>query len=261
MRVIHTSAVVDPAATLGRDVQIGPFCVVGPDVSLADSVVLHSHVVLDGKTSIGAGSQIFPFASIGTQPQDLKFKGEMSQVQIGAKTVIREQVTINPGTQGGGLVTKVGDNCLLMVGAHVAHDCQVGNHCILVNNATLAGHVSVGDHAIIGGLAAVHQFVRIGAHAMIGGMSGIEQDVIPYGIALGERANLSGLNLVGLKRRGFSRQEIHGLRQAYKALFGDDGTLKDRLEKVSQDFTQLEAVEELIAFLRAESSRGISQPK
>ncbi|MGO1117495.1 acyl-ACP--UDP-N-acetylglucosamine O-acyltransferase [Rhodovibrionaceae bacterium A322] len=261
MSDIHPSAVVDPAATIGADVTIGPFCVVGPQVTLADSVILNSHVVLDGKTSVGSGTQIFPFASIGTQPQDLKFKGETSRVEIGANTVIREHVTINPGTEGGGLVTRVGDNCLIMVGAHVAHDCQVGNHCILVNNATLAGHVTIGDHAIVGGLAAIHQFVRIGAHAMIGGMSGIEQDVIPYGIALGDRANLSGLNLVGLKRRGFSRDEIHGLRQAYKELFAEEGTFKERLDKVGQNFSQLDTVKELIAFLEHDSSRGISQPK
>ncbi len=176
---VHPTAVVDPAATLGESVSIGPFSVVGPNVTLRDGVRLESHVAVAGNTTIGEGTHIFPFASIGHIPQDLKFHGEESRLEIGRNCSIREHVTMSPGTEGGGLLTRVGDNCLIMVGAHVAHDCRIGNHVILVNNATLGGHVEIGDHAILGGMSAVHQFVRIGEHAFVGGMAGVEQDVIP----------------------------------------------------------------------------------
>ena len=185
MASIHPSAIIDPAATIGESVHVGPFCVIGPDVSLGEGVKLHSHVVVEGRTHIGKGGEIFPFASIGHAPQDLKYKGEPSRLEIGDNCRIREHVTMNPGTEGGGMLTKVGDNCLFMASSHVAHDCKVGNNVIMANNATLAGHVEVGDFAIIGGLAAVQQFVRIGPHAMIGGMSGIVNDVIPYGMVAG----------------------------------------------------------------------------
>ena len=185
---IHPTAVIDPAARIGAGVSIGPYCVIGPEVTLKDKVILHSHVVIDGTTEIGEETEIFPFASIGHRPQDKKFFGEKSQLIIGQRNVIREHVTMNPGTDGGGLITRVGNDCLFMASSHVAHDCLVGNHVILANNATLAGHVTVGDFAIIGGLSAIHQFVRIGAHAFIGGMSGVEKDVIPFGTVKGERA-------------------------------------------------------------------------
>ena len=200
MATIHPTAIIEDGAQLGENVSIGAYSVIGPEVTLGDGVTLESHVVVGGVTSIGAGTHIFPFASIGLQPQDLKFQGEVSRLEIGSNNVIREHVTMNPGTEGGGLLTKVGNDCLFMVGAHVAHDCQVSDHVILVNSATLAGHVEVGEFAIVGGLSAVHQFVRIGKHAMIGGMSGVENDVIPYGTVTGNRAHLLGLNLVGLKR-------------------------------------------------------------
>jgi UDP-N-acetylglucosamine acyltransferase len=258
---IHPSAVIDPAATLGADVQIGPFCVVGPHVRLGDRVRLRSHVVVDGHTEIGDDTEVFPFASIGTPPQDLKYGGEESRVIIGKRNKIREHVTINPGTAGGGMETRVGDNCLLMVGCHIAHDCIVGNHVIFANNATLAGHVIVGDHAIIGGLSAVHQFVRIGPHAMIGGMSGVENDVIPYGLVMGERANLSGLNLVGLDRRGFERALINELRQAFKIMFGTEDTFADRTRKASETYPDNQLVQDVIAFIQGDSSRSICQPK
>ena len=178
-----------------------------------------SHVVIDGRTTIGDGTRIFPFASIGLEPQDLKYRGETSSLVIGRDNTIREYVTINPGTTGGGMVTRIGDNCLFMVGAHVAHDCQMANHVVMANNATLAGHVIIEDYAVLGGLCAVHQFVRIGRHAMIGGMSGVERDVIPYGQVMGDRARLTGLNIIGMQRRGFSRDDIQGLRNAYQFLF------------------------------------------
>ena len=198
---VHPTAVVSSQSNIGNDVKIGPYCVIGPDVVIGDRVFLHSHVVIDGQTVIGEGTNIYPFASIGLVPQDLKYKGESSSLIIGARNQIREHVTMNPGTEGGGMKTVIGDDCLFMIGSHVAHDCIIGNHVILANNATLGGHVEVGDFAIIGGLSGIHQFVRIGAHAMVGGMSGVEQDLIPYGSAMGERAKLRGLNLIGLQRR------------------------------------------------------------
>lgn len=260
---VHPTAVIDPKAEIGEGVEIGPYCCVGPDVRLGDDIVLRSHVVIDGRTRIGARTEVFPFASIGHRPQDLKFKGEKSELDIGADTVIRETVTINPGTEGGGMITRVGDHCLLMVGAHVAHDCQVGDHVIMANNATLGGHVVVGDYAIIGGLSAVHQFVRIGAHAMIGGMTGVDHDVIPYGSVLGERGRLAGLNMIGLKRRGFSRDQRHSLRSAYRMLFEEPGPapVADRLEIVVKEFGDDEGVADLIDFIRTESPRGLIQPK
>ena len=204
MTEIHPTAIVEPGARLGEGVVIGPYCCVGGKVELGDGVRLHSHVVVAGKTTIGPNTQIYPFASIGHPPQDLKYKGEESELVIGANNVIREHATMNPGTAGGGLITRIGDNCLFMVGAHVAHDCDIASNVILANNATLAGHVAVDEFAILGGLSAIHQFCRIGRHAMIGGMSGVENDVIPYGSVTGNRARLEGLNIVGLRRRGFS---------------------------------------------------------
>lgn len=261
MPAIHATAIVEAGARLGEGVEIGPFCHVGPEVELGDRVKLHSHVVVAGRTRVGEGSRIFPFASIGHAPQDLKYAGEPSRLEIGRDNVIREHVTMNPGTAGGGLLTRVGDGCLFMVGAHVAHDCQVGDRVILANNATLAGHVQVGEQVIIGGLSAVRQFVRIGRNAMIGGMSGIENDVIPYGLAMGERARLSGLNLVGLKRRGFARSEIQALMEAYERLFEADGTLGERAAKVAESHQGLDTVREVVAFVQGESSLGLCQPR
>lgn len=260
---IHPTSVIDSKASLGDGVEIGPYCCVGPEVELGDGAVLRSHVVVDGRTAIGPRCQIFPFASVGLQPQDLKFRGEKSRLEIGSDTVIRESVTVNPGTEGGGMLTRVGNHCLLMVGAHVAHDCLVGDHVIMANNATLAGHVVVGDHAIIGGLSAVHQFVRIGAHAMIGGMTGVDHDVIPYGSVLGERGRLAGLNVIGLKRRGFTRDQLHNLRAAYRMLFEEPGTgtVAERVGMVVDTFGEDAGVGDLVRFIKAESSRGLTQPK
>lgn len=261
MTSIHETALVDPAAKVGADVSIGPYCVVGPDVTLGDGVSLKSHVVVDGLTEIGDGTQIFPFTSIGLAPQDLKYGGEKSRLIIGRNNVIREYATMNPGTGGGGMETRIGDNGLFMIGTHVAHDCLVGNNVIMANNATLAGHVTVGDFAVIGGLAAVHQFVRIGEHSMIGGLSGVEHDVIPFGSVMGERASLAGLNLVGLKRRGFDRETIHGIRAAYRGLFEGEGTLEDRLAKVTGEFADNSVVRQVADFIRCESKRGLVMPK
>ncbi|WP_298728355.1 acyl-ACP--UDP-N-acetylglucosamine O-acyltransferase [uncultured Ferrovibrio sp.] len=261
MSQIHPTAVVEDGAKIGAGVRIGPYCHVGPQVELGDGVELLSHAVVAGITTVGEGTRIFPFASIGHQPQDLKFKGEPSRLVIGKNNTIREGVTMNPGTEGGGMLTRVGDNCLFMAGAHVAHDCLLGNNVIMANNATLAGHIEVGDFAFVGGLAAVHQFCRIGPHAMIGGMSGVEQDVIPYGMVIGNRAHLTGLNLVGLKRRGFEREDITSLRAAYDQLFSGGGTFVQRLDEVARKFAQVALVQEVITFIRNASKRGICQPQ
>jgi UDP-N-acetylglucosamine acyltransferase len=258
---IHPTAIIEPGASIGADVAIGPYCCVGADVTLGDRVQLYSHIVVAGRTEIGDDTRVFPFASIGHPPQDLKYKGEPSTLVVGRNNVIREHVTMNPGTEGGGMVTRVGDGCLFMVGSHVAHDCKIGDQVIMANNATLGGHVEIGDFAILGGLSAVHQFVRIGRHAMIGGMSGVEQDVIPYGSVMGDRARLSGLNIVGLKRRGFSRENIHALRTAYRLLFAQEGAFAERLDDVVEMFENNETVMEIVSFMRAASSRGVCQPK
>ena len=261
MPQIHPTAIVAPGALLAEDVIVGPYCIVGEDVTLAAGVTLGSHAVIDGRTIIGDGTRVFPFASIGLEPQDLKYRGEQSELVIGRNNTIREYVTMNPGTAGGGMVTRVGDNCLFMVGAHVAHDRQIANHVIMANNATLAGHVVVEEYAVLGGLCAIHQYVRIGKHAMIGGMSGVERDVIPYGQVMGERARLYGLNIIGMQRRGFSREDIQGLRNAYQILFSSDGTLSDRVTEAAERFTGIGPVDDIIDFIRADSSRAICQPK
>lgn len=260
MANIHATSVVDPSAKLGTEVEIGPFCVIGPDVELGDGTMVHSHAVITGRTTLGERCQVYPFASVGQRPQDVKYHGEPSTLTIGPKTTIREHVTINPGTEGGHMATKVGANCLLMIAAHVAHDCELGDNVTLVNGATLGGHVSIGEGAIIGGLSAVHQFVRIGAYAFIGGMSGITADVIPFGMAIGNRANLCGLNVVGLRRKGFPREQIHELRQAYRMLFSSEGTLKERLEDVETMFVANPLVKQIIDFIKTESGRSFCVP-
>src|ERR1051325_9693992 len=247
MARVHPTAIIAPGATLADDVVFGPYCIVGPDVVLGAGVSLDAHVVIDGRTTIGERTRIFPFAAIGFKPQDLKYKGEPSSLVIGRDNTIREHVTINTGTEGGGMVTRIGDYCLLMVGAHVAHDCRIGDHVIMANNATLAGHVVVEAHARLGGLSAVHQFVRIGRHAMIGGMSGVERDVIPYGQVMGDRARLNGINIIGMQRRGFKREDIQGLRNAYQCLFSAEGTLTDRVNETAERFGGIGPVRDIIA--------------
>ena len=258
---IHPTAIVEPGAKLADTVRIGPYCHVGEDVELGEGVTLHAHAVVVGRTVIGEGTRIFPFASIGHEPQDLKYAGEKSRLVIGRDNTIREHVTMNPGTTGGGMVTSVGDGCLFMVGVHVAHDCRIGNNVVMANNATLGGHVVIADHAVLGGLSAVHQFVRIGQHAMIGGMSGVERDVIPYGSVMGDRARLSGLNIIGMQRRGYSREEIQALRNAFQILFGELGTLAERVDEIAGKFPEAKTVQDIVAFIRADSSRAICQPK
>jgi UDP-N-acetylglucosamine acyltransferase len=258
---IHPTAIVDDGARIADGVKIGPYSMVGGKVELGEGCHLLSHVVVAGQTKIGPRTRIFPFASIGHEPQDLKYKGEASTLAIGADCILREGVTINPGTAGGGLTTTIGDRCAFLANSHVGHDCHVGNNVIFSNNVMLAGHCVVGDFAIIGGGAAVIQFARVGAHAFLGGMSGLENDLIPYGMALGNRAYLSGLNIVGLQRRGFPRDEIHSLRRAYRLLFADEGTLAERVADVAAEFAGHAAVEEIIAFIREGGKRSLCTPR
>lgn len=261
MTQIHPTSIVDPKAQLGKGVEIGPFCCIGPNVVLHDNVRLISHIVIDCRTTIGSGTVIYPFVSLN-HTQDKKYHGEPSELIIGENNTIREYVTLQPGTEGGGMVTRVGNNNLLMIASHVAHDCQIGNHVVMSNGATLGGHVYVGDYAILGGLSAVHQFVRIGEHAIIGGMSGVERDVIPYGHVKGERANLAGLNLVGLKRRGFSSNSIQELRNAYQDLFDDsEHPLAERVDTVAKKYAKNEDVMKLVGFIQNDSSRSLCLPQ
>jgi len=255
-------AVVDPAAKLGDGVSIGPFCTVGPDAALGDGVQLVSHVAVAGRTTIGARTRVFPFASLGHEPQDLKYKGEPSTLTIGEDCTIREGVTMNPGTAGGAMATIVGHRCTFLANAHVAHDCSIGDGVIFSNNVLLAGHCVVGDHVIMGGAAAVHQFVRIGHHAFVGALSGVAGDVIPYGMAVTQdrAARLSGLNIIGLRRRNFTREQIHDLRRAYRLLFANEGTLMERVEDVAAEFEAHPLIHEILDFIRAGNDRSICVP-
>ena len=260
MPEIHPTAVVEAGAELADDVKIGPFCLVGSEVKLAAGVTLLSHVVVTGDTEIGPRTRIFPFASVGHAPQDKKYRGEHSRLVIGADNTIRESVSISPGTEDGGMVTRIGDRNLFMLGSHVAHDCQIGNDTVFVNHATLAGHVIVEDFAVLGGLSAVHQFCRIGRHAFVGGVTGVERDVIPYAMVMGDRARLVGLNLVGMQRRGFARDDIVALREAVDLLFLPEGTLQERTEAIAARFPEAAPVRDVVEFVRTASKRGIVQP-
>ncbi|MVS98093.1 acyl-ACP--UDP-N-acetylglucosamine O-acyltransferase [Devosia marina] len=259
--LIHPTAIVADGARLGADVRIGPYSIVGSNVTLGDKVELVSHAVVEGNTTIGPGTRIFPFASVGHEPQDLKFHGENSRLEIGANCTIRESVTINPGTEGGGMVTRIGDNCLIMANAHVAHDAILGNNVIMANYVGVAGHVQVGDNVIFGGTCVIHQFTRIGAHAFIGAQSMVDGDVIPYGMAVGNRATLTGLNLIGLKRRGFEREAIHRLRAAYRQIFASEGTLRERVEDAAEIFSQDALVQDVVRFIADAQDRPILLPR
>lgn len=258
---VHPTAVVEDGARIGAGVRIGPFCIVGQHVRLGDGCELKSHVVVTGHTTIGARTTIFPFAVIGHAPQDLKYAGEPSTLTVGTDCIIREGVTMHPGTGHGTMKTTIGDRCFFLAYAHVAHDCRVGNNVVMTNNAMIAGHCKIGDFAILGAGAGVHQFARIGPHAFIGGMSAVENDVIPYGMALGNRAYLAGLNIIGLRRRGFSREDIHDLRRAYRLLFANEGTLAERVEDVGEEFAKHPVVHEILDFIRVGSDRSLCTPR
>ncbi len=256
---IHPSAVVEDGAQIGAGVEIGPFCHVGADVRLADGVVLKSHVVVTGDTEVGQDTVIFPFACIGEIPQDLKFQGERTKLIVGARNRIREHVTMNSGTEGGGGITRVGDDGLFMAGCHVAHDVQVGDRVIIVNNAALAGHCVVEDDVIIGGLSGVHQWVRIGRGAIIGAVTMVTNDVIPYGLVQAPRGHLDGLNLVGLKRRGVARADITALRAAFQMLAQGEGAFQDRARRLGEE-TESDYVRRIVDFVLAGSDRSFLTP-
>lgn len=260
MTDIHPTAIIAKGAQIGAGVHIGPYCIIGPHVVLGDGCTLHAHVVIEGHTTLGAACEVYPFAVLGTAPQDLKYAGEPSRLVIGARCRIREHATLHPGTAGDKMETRVGADCLLMVGCHVAHDCVIGDRVIMANNATLGGHVEVGDGAIIGGLSAVHQFVRIGAGAIIGGMSGVEADVLPYARVKGERAHVAGLNLIGLERRGIDRDRIRALTRLYAQIFEGHGTLESRLDAAQSIFADDPLATEVIAFARTRTRFPLCRP-
>jgi UDP-N-acetylglucosamine acyltransferase len=261
MAIDPTARVAD-GARLGENVSVGPFCVVGPEVELRSGVRLISHVNVGGVTTVGEGTIVYPFASLGTPPQSVHYRGGPTRLIVGARCELREGVTVNTGTEDGGGLTTIGDRCFLMVGSHVGHDCHVGNDVTFANNAVLGGHVSVGDFTFIGGNAAVHQYVRIGEGAMIGGLSGASGDVIPFGFASGGQiADLVGLNVVGLKRRGSTRAQLHILRRAYRSLFLADGRFSERLEATAREFADDPVVGKIITFVRAGRKRPLMHPR
>jgi UDP-N-acetylglucosamine acyltransferase len=257
---IHANAVVEPGASIGPGCRIGPFCVIGPEVVLGPRVTLHSHVAIAGQTTIGEDTTVWPFASIGHAPQDMKYRGERTELVIGARNRIREYATMSPGTEGGGGITRIGDDNLFMMHTHIGHDCIVGNHVVMSNCATIAGHVIVEDNVVMGGMAGIHQFVRLGRGAMIGGLAGVVADVIPYGTVHGERAHLMGLNLVGLKRRNFGRDEIAGLRAAFDEMFEGEGTFMERVQAVADRHGGNALVEDVVRFVTSESARSFTLP-
>ena len=257
---VHGSAVVEPGAVIGEGCEVGPFCLVGAEVTLGARVVLKSHAVVTGWTEIGDETVVWPFATVGEVPQDLKYHGERTRLVIGKRCRIREAATLNTGTEGGGGVTRVGDDVLIMTGAHVGHDAQVGNRVILVNHVAIAGHCVLGDDVIVGGLSGVHQWVRIGQGAIIGAVTMVTNDVIPYGLVQAPRGELDGLNLVGLKRRGVDRSEITALRAAYQTLAQEDGSFQDRARKLAEE-SDSALVREIADFILTKSDRSFLTPK
>ena len=259
MNKIHSTAIIEPGAIIGDGVEIGAYCCVGSRVKIGDNVTLQSHVVVMEDTELGNGVTVYPFASLGQKPQDLKYKGERARLEIGDNTVIREYVTASIGTEGGGMITKVGANCLIMAYCHIAHDCIVGNNVILVNGVNLAGHVTVGDNAIIGGMSAVKQFVRIGKHAMIGGCTGVDRDVIHYGVARSDRiTTLKGINIIGLRRRGFSNDEIGTIQNAFDEVFGTRAhTTAEAIEQLKEKYAGNVHVSEMLSFITSSSKNPI----
>jgi UDP-N-acetylglucosamine acyltransferase len=257
--MIHKTAIVDDKAKIHENVEIGPYAVIGPNVEINEGTKIQSHVSVTGYTSIGKGNKIFPFASIGNEPQDLKYKGENTKLTIGNGNIIREYTTINTGTIGGGGITKIGDNSLLMIGVHIAHDCIIGNNVVIANSGAIAGHAEIGDDVIIGGNCGVQQFTKIGKMAMIGGMTGVSRDVIPYGVSLGNRNYLDGINIVGLRRRKVSNKDIISLSDAYKEIFKTE-SLNDNLNKLNGNFTDNIYVKDIIEFINKDRKRPICTP-
>ena len=257
--MIHQSSIVDQKAKIGKNVKIGPFCFVGPQVQLNEGVELISNVHIEGNTKIGKGTKIFPFATIGTVPQDLKYKGEVNRLEIGENNVIREYVTINPGTEGGGSKTIVKNNCLLMISSHIAHDCKIGNNVVIANNVPLGGHVTIEDFVIIGGNSAIQQFTRIGRLAMIGGMTGVLKDVIPFGLSFGNRNYLKGVNIIGLRRKKYDNKKIMELNEAYEKIFSSNN-LQENLSKINGEYQENDLVKEVTNFIEKDKRRPICTP-
>lgn len=258
---IHPQALVEPGAELGEGVKVGPFCTVAATARIGSGTRLVSHVVIDGHTELGQDNIVYPFAMLGGPPQHTAYRGEPTRLMIGDRNIIREHATMNLGTVNGGGVTQVGSDSFFMIESHVGHDCVLGDHVILTKQATLGGHCQIGDYVIVGGLAAVHQFTRVGRHAMIGGLAAVVKDVIPYGSVWGNHAHLEGLNLVGLKRRGFSRETINTMRAAYRLLFADEGTFQERLDDTVETYAACPEVMEIIDFIRADGSRPLCLPE
>ncbi len=257
--MIHKTAIIDKKAKISENAIVGPYSIVGPYVQIAEGTEVQSHVNITGNTIIGSNTKIFPFASIGTSPQDLKYKDEQTKLEIGRNNIIREHVTINTGTDGGGGITKIGSNNLIMIGAHIAHDCMIGNNVVIANSAAIAGHVQISDDVIIGGNCGIQQFTRIGRMAMIGGMSGVSRDVIPYGLSFGNRNYLEGINLVGLRRKKVSNKEILALSEAYKEIFKTK-SLHENLAKLNETLKINTYVKEVIDFINHDKKRPICTP-
>ena len=257
--MIHNTAIIDSKAKISESVEIGPYTVIGPNVKIGANVKIHSHVNIHGNTIIGQNNQIYPFASIGNDPQDLKYNGEQTQLIIGENNKIREYVTINPGTIGGGGLTSIGNNCLFMISSHIAHDCKVGNDVIIANNVPLGGHAIIEDNVVIGGNSAVQQFTRIGKMAMIGGMTGVLHDVIPYGLSTGNRNSLQGLNLIGLRRAKFDNKDILGLSEAYKEIFATKN-INENISNLNGSFKENSLVKNVIDFITKDKKRSICTP-
>ena len=257
--MIHKTAIVDSEAKISDNVEIGPYCFIGPEVEIGTNSVIHSHVNIVGNTKIGENNQIYPFSSIGTPPQDLKYKGEKNSLVIGNNNKFREYVNINPGTEQGGGITRIGDNNLFMVYCHVAHDCLISNDTVLANNVQVGGHVTIQNKAIVGGSCAIHQFSRIGESAMIGGMTGVLSDVIPFGLSMGNRNNLMGLNLIGLRRSKVSNDNIKKIQLAYEIIF-KTSSFRENIEELNNDLKNNEFVKKIINFINSDKKRPISLP-
>ncbi len=257
---IHPTAIVDPAARLGEDVEIGPFSIIGPRAVIGDRCRIMSHVTIAGLTEIGEDCLLYPGVHLGHPPQDFKYQGENTTLVLGDRNILRENVTMHPGTQVARGSTRVGSDCYFMVGAHVAHDCVVGDRVVFANVASIGGGTTVGDHAILGGIVAVHQNSRIGRHAFVGALAMVTSDIIPYASVIGNHAHLAGLNIVGLKRRGMPRDTLRDLRAAYRLLFAEEGTFQERLEDVARDYSDNAPVMEILDFIRADAKRALCMP-
>ena len=255
--MIHPTSIISPKAKLSEGINIGPYCIIDSEVHIDSGCELISNVHITGETIIGKNNKFFPFSSIGSIPQDKKYSGENSKLIIGNNNVFREHVTINPGTLKGGMITSIGDGCLIMVGSHIAHDCKIASNVIMANNATLAGHVTINNNAVIGGLSAVHQFVNIGKYAMIGGMSGVGENIIPYGLYTGIRANLRGLNLIGLKRKNINSKVIHQIQKVFKQIFDKKNSIEKNIEKINANDVEILEIKEIIEFINLNLKRGI----